>query len=381
MDFGWTVDQEARYAQALAFARERLATAARTGGRNEPFTRSEWRMCSELGLTGLCLPSRHGGGECGALTTARVLSALGRGGADIGLGFSLAVHLLGCGRPLAEHGSAALQERILRRLCSGEWIGAVAMSEAQAGSDVSAIQTRAERDGGAYVLTGTKTYVTNGPLADAVIVFATTEPAHGVLGITAFLVERTMHGVAPGGAAPAVGLARSPAGTIVFDGCRVPAENVIGREGQGPAVFASAMRWERACLFALYLGMLERQLDETIAHARKRLQFGKPLGKQQSVAHRIADMKQRLDAAELLLYRACWQIDRGEPAQLEVSLAKLAVSEAAIRSSLDAIQLHGANALGADSDVARYLLDSLPSTIASGTSEMQRTIIASELGL
>jgi alkylation response protein AidB-like acyl-CoA dehydrogenase len=299
----------------------------------------------------------------------------------MGLAFSLAAHLFACAMPIAEHGAEALKERLLPGLCNGTLIGANAITEEQAGSDVFALTTRAMRDGESYILNGHKSYVSNGPVADVFVVYATTNPAHGYLGITGFVVERDTPGLMLGEPFRKIGLTSTPACQIAFEACRVPAANRLGREGQGAAVFTHSMQWERSCLFAAYVGQMERQLERTIAYVRERRQFGKPIGKQQAVAHRLAAMKLRLEAARLLLYHACWRFAQGEAATLDISLSKLAVSEAAVQGGLDAIQLHGSLGINSDYGIETTLRDALPATIFSGTSEIQYDIIARELGL
>jgi len=230
-------------------------------------------------------------------------------------------------------------------------------------------------------LTGTKSYASNGPIADLLIVYASTNPAHGYLGITAFIVKRNAQGLTIGEPFSKMGLTSTPACQVYLNECRVPATNRLGREGQGAHIFKRSMQWERACLFASYVGMMERQLEQATAYAQERRQFGKSIGKNQAIAHRLANMKLRLDASRLLLYRACWLLDQGKDATLAISLAKLAVSEAAIQGGLDAIQIHGAIGFGCESGIERMLRDAIPGTIFSGTSEIQRDIIANELGL
>jgi alkylation response protein AidB-like acyl-CoA dehydrogenase len=381
MDFGWTAEQEALYQRVLTFARDELNHEVRVREREQRFGAAEWRQCGEFGLLGLSAPERYQGLGLGALTTARAIEALGEGCEDTGLVFSISAHLLACVMPIALYGSEALCEQVLGRLCTGEWIGANAITEPEAGSDVYALRTTAVREGETYVLNGTKTYVTNGPVADCVVVYAATQPAHGYLGVSAFVVEKGTPGLGLGQPFVKMGLTTSPTSSMYLQDCRVPASHLLGQEGQGAAIFTASMRWERSCLFAGYLGAMERQLERVIAFARERRQFRKTLGQHQAIAHRIADMKLRLEAARLLLYRACWLIDRNEEAALEVSLAKLAVSEAAIRSGLDAIQIHGGLGYIVDSGVEQMLRDAIPATIFSGTSEIQRDIIARRLGL
>jgi alkylation response protein AidB-like acyl-CoA dehydrogenase len=231
------------------------------------------------------------------------------------------------------------------------------------------------------VLNGTKTYVTNGPVADVIVAYAVTNPKHGYLGISAFAVESTTPGVIRGQPFQKMGLHGATIGQIYFQDCRVPAASLLGKEGGGAAVFNGSMRWERACLFALYLGAMEDELAATIDHARSRKQGGKSIAKYQAVSHRIVEMKLRLEAARLLLYRACWSSDSGMNAELDIFLSKLAVSEAAVRSAMDAVRIHGGLGVISEVGIESYLRDAIPGLIFSGTSEVQRDLVATRLGL
>jgi alkylation response protein AidB-like acyl-CoA dehydrogenase len=357
----------------------------RTGGWPAPppgfFTREEWRRCAELGLVGLSVPARYGGGGRGFLDTAGAVEAFGHGASDMGLVFAAMAHLFACAMPIAEHGSEETRRTLLPRLCSGDWVGANAITEAGAGSDVTALATRAERAGEHYVLTGEKSFVSNGPVADVVVVYAASRPEFGHLGVSAFAVERGTPGLVVGEPFGKVGLERCPASTLRLEECRVPAARLLGREGQGAAIFQAAMRWERTCLFAAYLGQTDRLVRRCAGHARQRRQFGRPLGANQAVSHRIARMQLRLEAARLLLWQACWRLDRGEPAALDVAMAKLAISEGAVQTALDAVHIFGAAGVSTACGIERELRDALPSTIFSGTSEMHLERIAGELGL
>jgi alkylation response protein AidB-like acyl-CoA dehydrogenase len=379
--FSSTAEQERLYDEAREFAQQRVNPAAGQRGSVPYFSRQEWELCGELGLLGACIPERYGGQGHDALTVARIVEGFARGCADTGLVFSACAHLFACVMPIAEHGGDELKDLALPRLASGEWIGANAITEADAGSDVYALRCRAVRDGGRYLLTGTKTFVTNGPVADCLLVYASTQPTHGYLGITAFLVDGDSPGLVRGEHFDKIGLTGAPVCEVRLDECPVEESRRVGSEGGGAAVFRSSMDWERACLFAQYLGVMDRQLEEVVAFARRRRQFGRSLGRHQAIAHRAADMKLRLDAGRLLLHRACWMKSQGLDSTLEVSLAKLAISEAAVRSGLDAIQIFGSLGVRSDTHIASALCDALPSTIFSGTSEIQRDLIAHGLGL
>ncbi|MCO5997397.1 acyl-CoA dehydrogenase family protein [Actinoallomurus rhizosphaericola] len=344
-------------------------------------TREEWQWAAGAGLAGLSVSESYGGGGHGFAATAQAAEAFGRHHPDMGLVFAVLAHLFACAMPIAEHGDPALRERVLPRLCSGEWIGANAITEEGAGSDATALATRAVRDGDEYVLTGVKSFVSNGPIADVFVVYASTRPEFGHLGVSAFVIERGTPGLTVGEPFGKAGLVRCPAGELRLDGCRVPAGARLGADGQGAAIFQSAMRWERTCLFAAYLGQSERLLDRCVEHARERRQFGRPLAANQAVSHRIGRMRVRLDAARLLLERACARLDQGERAVLDVAMAKLAVSENAVATALDAQHIFGGAGVREDAGIAKDVRDALPCTTFSGTSEMQLEQIAEELGL
>jgi alkylation response protein AidB-like acyl-CoA dehydrogenase len=381
MGFSSTAEQDQLYEQARDFARRRVNPAVQERDAVPYFSHREWRLCGELGLLGSCVPERYGGQGHDALTVARVVEGFARGCSDGGLVFSACAHLFACAMPIAEHAGDELKDRVLPRLASGEWVGANAITEAEAGSDVYSLRSRAIRDGPRYLLTGTKTFVTNGPVADCFLVYASTEPTHGYLGISAFVVDGDTPGLTRGEHFDKIGLIGAPVCELRLEDCPVDATNRVGPEGGGAVVFRSSMEWERACLFAQYLGVMDRQLEDVIAFARRRRQFGKALGRHQAVAHRAAEMKLRLDAGRLLLHRACWLKSRGLESSLEVSLAKLAISEGAVRSGLDAIQIFGALGVKTETGIAASLYDAIPSTIFSGTSEIQRDLIARGLGL
>jgi alkylation response protein AidB-like acyl-CoA dehydrogenase len=375
MEFGWTEEDSDRYSQI--YSQAKLWPAPGSGF----FTLSEWKLCASLGLLGLSVPVKYGGEGCGFLATARAAEAFGRGAPDMGLVFAAMAHLLACAMPIAEHGSEEMRHEMLPRLSSGEWVGANAITEEGAGSDVTRLATRAERDGDAYVLTGEKSFVSNGPRADVFVVYATSQPELGYLGVTAFVVDRGTPGLIIGEPFGKLGLDRCPASMVRLDRCVVPAGRRLGGEGQGAALFQAAMRWERTCLFAAYAGRIERLVELCADHARTRTQFGRPIGANQAIAHRIARMRVRLEAARLLLWRACWLLERGEGASAEVAMAKLAISEAAAESAMDAVRIFGGDGIRSDRGIERELRDAVPSLIFSGTSEMQLELIVRELGL
>jgi alkylation response protein AidB-like acyl-CoA dehydrogenase len=378
VNFAFTHEQEELRGRVVAFAREQLnPLLLKEVGLSRPL----WQACGAFGLLGLSVPREHGGLGLDALSTAVALEALGYACDDMGLVISAAAQLLSVSNAVAKHGTPEQKEKVLLPTCRGDAFTGHAMTEEGAGSDAFAIATTASRDGDHFVLSGTKSFVTNGPVADHFLVYAVTQQGAGALGISAFLVDRSTPGVRTGAPIDKIGLSRSPACSVYFEDCRIPAGALVGRLDRGASIFQESMLWERACLFAAYLGRTERLLEETIEYTRSRKQFGKSVAKNQAVSHRIVDMKLRLEGARLLLYRACWKLARGEASAADVALSKLAVSEAAVQSSTDAVQLHGAMGIAEGAGIARHLRDALPSTIFSGTSEIQREIIAAALGL
>jgi hypothetical protein len=243
------------------------------------------------------------------------------------------------------------------------------------------LRTRAERRDDGYVINGTKMFVTNAPVADLAVVFATLDPAKGMWGITAFLVERGTPGFTVSRDLEKMGLRTAPMAELVLQDCYLPLENRLGPEGAGARIFNSSMEWERSCILASNVGAMERQLEECIEYARERRQFDQPIGKFQSVANRIVDMKVRLETARLLLYKVAWLKKSGRPAVMEAALAKLYLSECFVQSGLDAIRAHGGYGYMTEFEVERDLRDAIGGMLYSGTSDIQRNIIARLLGL
>jgi alkylation response protein AidB-like acyl-CoA dehydrogenase len=316
-----------------------------------------------------------------ALTTMGVLESLGYGCKDNGLVFSINAHMWTLEMPLLSFGTEQQKQRWLPRLCSGELIGANAMSEPGSGTDAYSLSTRAERRDDRYLISGSKVFVSNGPVADLYLVFATVDPAKGANGVSAFLVEKGSRGLTVGPHAQKMGLKTSPMSELFFDGCEIPAENRLGREGAGKNLFTDSMTWERSCILAAAVGAQQRLLDTCVRYANQRKQFGQPIAKFQLVASRLVDMKLRLETSRALLYRAGWLKSRGKSIFMEAALAKLHISECWVASAQDAVQIHGGYGYMAEYEVERELRDAVASRIYSGTSEVQRMIIAPLLDL
>jgi hypothetical protein len=366
---------------AIAFARKALAEGTRERDRAAQFNAEGWQQCAEFGALGLPISAEYGGLGLGISEVIAVMEGLGYGSTDQGLLFSINAHLWTNSLPIFYFGTDEQKRKYLPGLCNGQLIGANAASEPDAGSDIFSMRTRAERSGDCYVLNGTKTFVTNAPVAHLFVAYATVDAALGPMGITAFIVERDTPGLTISRKLEKMGLRTSPMAEVIFENCAIPVANRLGREGRGVQVFESSMEWERGCILASCLGVMRRQLERCIAYAQSRKQFGKSIGKFQSVANRIVDMKLRLDTSRPLVYRIGALKERNLPAMLEAAVAKLYVSEALVKSCQDAMQIYGGYGYMCEQEVERDLRDALGSTLYSGTSEIQRNIIARCLGL
>jgi len=381
MDFSWSEEQLAFKRAAVEFAQKELNAGLLERDRRSEFSRENWQKCARFGLLGLPLPEAYGGTAADIMTTMLIMEGMGYGCRDNGLMFALNAQMWSVQLPILNFGTEVQKQKYLPRLCSGELIGAHGMTEPGSGSDAYSLRTRAERVEGGYVLNGSKMFVTNAPVSELAVVFATVDPGKGQWGITAFLVEKGTPGFSVGGAMEKMGLRTSPLGELVLRDCFIPEENRLGPHGAGVSIFNSSMEWERSCILASHVGAMERQLDKSVQYARERRQFGQTIGRFQSVGNRIADMKVRLETARLILYKVAWLKKMEQPAAMEAAIAKLYLSECFVESSMEAINVHGGYGYMAESEIERDLRDAIGGTIYSGTSDIQRTIIARLLGL
>jgi alkylation response protein AidB-like acyl-CoA dehydrogenase len=381
MDFSWTEEQLALKNAVSEFARRELNGQTVESDRDGEFSRPKWEKCAHFGIQGMPIPEEYGGGGADILTTMLVMEGLGYGCRDNGLVFALNAQLWSVQLPIMTFGTELQKKTYLPRLCSGELIGAHGMTEPGSGSDAYKLRTVAQRHNGGYVLNGTKTFVTNAPVADIAVVFSSVDLSQGLSGITAFLVENGTPGFSIGRDIGKMGLRTAPMAELVLQDCYVPEENRLGPEGAGPSIFNSSMEWERSCILASHVGAMQRQLETCVRYARDRRQFGQPIGKFQSVSNRIADMQVRVETARLILGKVAWLKKMGKPAVMEAAIAKLYLSECFVQSSLDAIRIHGGYGYTTEFEVERDLRDAVGGTLYSGTSDIQRMIIARWLGL
>ena len=382
MDFTESEEQALFRRQIVEFAKARLNSGVKERESSGTFDRSGFLACAEIGLLGLPVPEAYGGLGQGVVSSMIAMEALGYGAEDQGLAFAVNTQLWTCEVPILHFGTEAQKQRYLPKLVTGELIGGHATTEPNSGSDAYAMETKAELKDGVWILNGNKTFITNAPIADVLIIFASTGESKGFGGgITAFLVETDQKGVQIGPPLKKMGLKTSPMAEVHLEDVVVQPEMMLGKKGGGAAIFSSEMEWERSCLFSCHLGAMARQLEKCVEYAKERKQFGQAIGKYQAISHRLANMKLRIEMARPMLYKVGWLKDQGQRAVLEAAIAKLYVSEAYVQSSLDAVQIFGGYGYMEEYDVERMLRDAVGSVLYSGTSDIQRNIIARWLGL
>lgn len=376
----WNEDQRALRA-GLATWCEALSADHVEQDASGVFPFHKWKLIKECGILRLPFDTCWGGLGQDLRTTMYVLEGLGYGCRDGGLNFSVSTHLVSTGIPVQTFGSADLKARYLSIICAGEAIGAHAITEPDGGSDALAMRTRARRDGDHFVLDGSKTFVSNGAVADLFVVYAKTHPDAGPLSLTPFLVERGTPGFVIGNPISKMGLRTSPLTELFFYECRVPATNVVGRPGGGFIVLDHVMKWEVLCSFVINLGEMEHRLERCINYARTRKQFGAPIGSFQAISHKIADMKVGVEVTRKCLFDAAEAVIENRNATIDLSIAKLVASEYNFASAAAAVQIFGGNGYMTEYGLEKDLRNAVAGTIYSGTSEIQRNRISSMLGL
>ena len=360
-----------------AFAQERLAPHAARWDREHHFPRAELRALGELGALGVVVPERWGGAGLDYLSLAVALEEIAAGDGAVSTIVSVQNSVV-CG-PIAAFGTDAQKARYLVPLARGEQLGCFCLSEPHVGSDAGAIVTRAERHGDGYVLNGVKQFITTGKNADVAVVFAVTDKAAGKKGISAFVVETPTSGYTVARVEEKLGQRASDTAQIVFDNCRVPAANLLGREGEGYRIALANLEAGRIGIAAQAVGMARAAFDAASAYARERTSFGKPLAEHQAIGFKLADMATQVEAARQLVWHAAALRDAGRPCLKEASMAKLFASEMAERVCSDAIQVHGGYGYVTDFPVERIYRDVRVCQIYEGTSEIQRLVIARAL--
>jgi isovaleryl-CoA dehydrogenase len=360
-----------------AFAQEKIAPRAEEIDKTNQFPRDLWPQMGALGLHGITVKEEDGGSGLGYLEHVVAIEEVSRASASVGLSYGAHSNL--CINQIARNGNAAQKAKYLPKLISGEHVGSLAMSEPGAGSDVVSMKTRAEKKGDRYVITGNKMWITNGPIAETLVVYAKTDPAAGSKGITAFLIEKGMKGFSTHQKLDKLGMRGSDTCELVFEECEVPEENVLGSVGRGVNVLMSGLDYERVVLSAGPLGIMQAAMDIVLPYIHERKQFGQSIGEFQLVQGKIADMYTTMNACKAYVYSVARACDAGKTTRYDAAGAILYAAEKATLVALDAIQLLGGNGYINDYPTGRLLRDAKLYEIGAGTSEIRRMLIGREL--
>lgn len=374
MDFSWTKEQKEFKKQAIEFARKTNPPDPIERDRNSEFSRNLWAAYAGFGVQGLTVPNEYGGLGLDFLTCVAVMEGLGYGTNDNGLLFSINAHIWSCIAPLLAFGTEKQKAKYFPGLCNGELIGVHAMTEPESGSDAFSLKTTAIDKDDHYIINGSKTFITNGNIADIVIVFV--RDPNQKDRISCLIVEKDTPGFTRSQAIEKMGLRTSPFCQLFFEDCIVPKENLLGKEGMGKLIFSHAMDEERAFILAAQIGVMEKQLESCVQYTKLRKQFGSPIFKFQSVSNILAEMKVRLETSRLLVYKVAWLKANGKNASQYSAIAKLHVSEASVQNSLAAMKIHGGYGFTTEYELERQMRDSVGGLFYSGTSEIMRNIIA-----
>ncbi len=382
MDFNLNEELQLLQKTAREFAESELKKPAREMDEREEFNVEVFKKLASLGLAGLTVPERFGGSgfyESNLANQAAcvVLEEINRICASTGV--TLSVHMSLFSSALNKWGSEELKARVLPKTATGEWIGAYCLSEAGAGSDAGSLTCAAKKVGSEYVLNGSKLWITSAPYADVFLVMARTSTEHKTRGISAFIVERSRKGVVIGKKEKKMGIRGSATSEVLFEDCRIPASNLIGEEGKGFTIALDTLDGGRIGISAQAVGIARACLDDSIEYAKQREQFGKKIAEFQGVQWMLADMGVKLEAARLLMYRAAFLRDNGQPCAKEAAMAKLFASEMANKAAKDAVQIFGGNGYSKEYNVERYFRDAKITEIYEGTSQVQRIVVSRAL--
>lgn len=378
MDFAFTEEQLLFKEQVLKFARKEIVPRCQEHDLKGEFDFQSFRKLGEFGILGLHFPEAYGGSGADVVTATLAGEALGEAGVDGGLTLSYGAHTYLCADTLFRHGTEEQKRQYLPGLISGEKIGCMGLTEPGAGSDVTAMSTKAVKDGDTYILNGSKMFITNGPIADIAVVYArTSQGKERHEGISAFVVEKGDKGFSAGNKLNKMGVRTSYTSALFFEDCRLPADRLLGKEGEGFWMSMETVEWDRSTLIAPFLGGMAFVLEKACRYSLERRQFGRPIAEFQAIKHKIADMKIFYEAARALVYRIAWCKDQGRPLNhLEAAVAKLFIGDWSLIPSNHAVMIHGGYGYCHEYDVERTFRDSRLAPIGGGTSEIQKMIIA-----
>jgi alkylation response protein AidB-like acyl-CoA dehydrogenase len=379
MNFELTAEQQQFQTTVRDFARKEIKPLAPKIDKEEYFPKDMYKKMRKLGLMGMTVPKAYGGAGIDKICYMIGIEEISRYCGSTGITVE-AHNTLGAGY-IYETGTEEQRKKYLPRITSGIGFSALAITEPNAGSDVGAMLTKAEKDGNEWILNGTKQWITNGDIADVVIVMAKTDKSKGTRGISAFLVEKDTPGFTVPSLEDKLGLRGSKTAELIFENCRIPKENILGKKNEGFYGVMDTLDRGRTAVGSMAVGIARGALEDSIEYAKQREQFGRPIGKFQAIQWMISDMATEIDAARMLVYRAAQLEQEKKPFSLEASMAKLFASEIAMRATKNAIQIHGGYGYMRDRPLERYFRDIKLCQIGEGTSEVQRIVIARRLGL
>lgn len=373
MKFELTDEQKMLQQMVRDFALNEVEPTAAERDEEERFDREIFDKMAELGLTGIPWPEEYGGIGADYVSYVIAVEELSRVCASTGV--TLSAHVSLASWPIYQYGNEEQKQNFLRRLAEGSAIGAYALSEPGAGSDVAGMKLTAKKDGDDYVLNGNKVWITNGGVADIYVVFAKTDPDAGHRGISAFIVEKGTEGFSFGKKEKKLGIRSSPTTELIFENCRIPKENLLGEEGEGFKIAMTTLDGGRSGIAAQAVGIAQGALDAAIEYAKGREQFGKPIAYNQGISFKLADMATEVEASRLLTYRAAWLESEGLPYSEASAMAKLFAGDTAMRTTVEAVQIFGGYGYTKDYPVERYMRDAKITQIYEGTNEIQRLVI------
>jgi butyryl-CoA dehydrogenase len=377
MDFAFSREQVMFKKEVIRFAKKEIVPRVQEHDLKSEFDFESFRKMGDFGILGLHFPEELGGGGADVVTTVLAGEALGEAGVDGGLTLAYGAHSFLCADTIFRHGTDAQRKHYIPKLASGEWIGCMGLSEPDAGSDVASMSTTATRQGDSYVLNGTKMWITNGPIADVAVVYAKTDPDQQHAGISAFIIDKGTPGFSAGPPLIKMGVRTSKTSELVLNNCVIPADNLLGNEGEGFLMAMQTVEWDRSALLAPFVGSTTYLVKKCADYAKGRVQFGKPIGHYQAIKHKLADMRIFGEAARALVYRIAWCKDQGRPLNhLEAAVAKLFIGDWSLPVTNDAVTLHGGYGYTHEFDVERIFRDTRLAPIGGGTSEVQKMIIS-----
>ncbi|HMM21946.1 MAG TPA: acyl-CoA dehydrogenase [Selenomonadales bacterium] len=377
MYFGLTEDQKMIQKMAREFAEKDLAPGVQERDEAHKFDRALADAMGELGLNGICFPEKYGGADGDYLSYILAVEEISK--VDDGVGITLSATVSLCAWPIYAYGTESQKEKYLRPILEGRHLGAFGLTEPNAGTDAAGQQTTAVLDGDHYVLNGSKIFITNGGEAETYVVFAMTDKAKGVKGISAFILEKGMPGFTFGKREHKMGIHSSITMELIFQDVKVPKDNLLGKEGDGFKIAMATLDGGRIGVAAQALGIAQAALDHAVRYSKERVQFGKPIAANQAIAFMLADMAAKVDSARLLVYRAAWLKDAGQPYGKEAAMAKLVASDAAMEVATDAVQIFGGYGYSSEYPVERLMRDAKITQIYEGTNQVQRMVISGAL--